>query len=82
MTEAKAHAYKIVFDDLCRVGLFVGKYDAVHGDEHFMYGINTVMEFVAHGVSDECLDEFSDRFNVNMLKSQEAVAGTDPEVVE
>lgn len=81
MTEAKAQAYKLVFDDLCQVGLFVGRYDAIHGDDHFMYGVNTVMEFIAHGVSDECLDEFSDRFAANMLKSQEAV-DTDPEVVE
>lgn len=79
MAEAKEQAYKLVFDDLCQVGLFTGKYDAIHGDEHFMYGISTVMEFVAHGVSDECLDEFSDRFTANMLKSQEAV-DTDHEV--
>ena len=50
-------------------------------DGYVKYGVNTVMEFIAHGVSDECLDEFSNKFAANMLKSQEAV-DTDPEVVE
>lgn len=68
----KSEAYRIVFDDLTNGGcnLFVGRYDARHGNEDFMYGIATVMETIAYRVSEEAGDEYGDIFSTNMVASQ------------
>jgi hypothetical protein len=68
--EEKKVAYKIVFDDLCKIGLFTGKYDAANGNEHYMYGVSVVMEFIAMGISDECHNKFDELFIKNMLESE------------
>lgn len=65
---------KKLFNKLCECPLFMGHYDAEHGNEHYMYGISTVMEFIAHYISDEVLDEFSEKFLDNMLKSESKCA--------
>ena len=62
-----------VFINLCECGLFVGKYDAEHGDEHFMYGVNTVMESLAYMISDKVGDTFNEAFLRNMEKSEKKV---------
>lgn len=67
----KSEAYKIVFDDLIQCNLFKGIYDARHGNKIFMNGIGIVMECIAHGVSEECLEKFSKEFTQNMIKSEE-----------
>lgn len=68
----KKEAYEIVFDDLmnCGCNLFRGIYDAKHGDEKFMHGIATVMEFIANTVDFDTASEFEDLFLENMIKSQ------------
>lgn len=66
----KAEAYKIVFDDLCKCNMFVGIYDAKNGNEHFMFGIGTVMEAIATVVGEETWDNFLDIFNHNMRESE------------
>ena len=45
----KQEAYKIVYNDILNrdIGLFLGRFDAKNGDPKFIYGINTVMEFIA-----------------------------------
>ena len=48
---------------------FNGIYDAKNGNEHFMYGIETVVEYLAINISDEYYEEFCDTFTKNMLKS-------------
>lgn len=58
-----------VFLNLCECGLFVGKYDAEHGNEHFMHGVNTVMENLAYMISDRVGNAFSDAFARNMEES-------------
>lgn len=65
-------AYRIVLNDMLNsgCGLLVGEYDAVNGDEQFMHGISTVMEWIAYRVSDTDGDEFSDLFIKNLLKSE------------
>lgn len=42
-------AYKMVYEDMVNsgCGLLVGKFDANNGTEKFMYGIQTVMEWIA-----------------------------------
>lgn len=65
-------AYEIVLNDIINSGcdLFVGKYDATNGSEMFMYGISTVMEFIAYKVGEEQGDDFNYLFTKNMLKSE------------
>jgi hypothetical protein len=65
-------AYKMVYEDMIRSegGLLVGSYDAVNGKKQFMYGISTVMEWIAYHVSEEEGDAFSDVFIKNMLDSE------------
>ena len=54
--------------------LFRGEYDAKNGSESFMYGISTVMEYLASCVDDTFCQEISDVFTHNMVKSQEKVS--------
>ena len=69
----KSEAYKIVFDDLMNVNMFKGIYDATYDEKtnNFIYGIQTVMENIAYGVSEECYDEFSNMFLANVISSKE-----------
>ena len=66
MTEKEA--FQIVLDKLKECELFCGKYDARNGNEHFMYGISTVMEVIAHHAGNE---EFENMFLKNMIESEE-----------
>jgi hypothetical protein len=65
-------AYRIVLNDILNSGcdMFIGKHDASHGDFHFMYGIGTIMEFIAYKVSEADGDAFSDLFIKNMIESE------------
>lgn len=75
MDEEKKAAYKIVFDDLCKIETFTGKYDAEYGSNKFMFGINTVMCYIAINISKECYTEFDDLFFKNMIESERKVKG-------
>lgn len=72
MTNELRDAYKMVLEDMMNseCGLLVGKYDARNGGKQFMFGVSTVMEWIACRVSDDTLDEFSDLFLKNMLESE------------
>lgn len=59
--------YKIVLEDLKQVSLFAGKYDAKNGNEHFMFGILTVMEYIADKAGNQ---KYTDMFIDNMNKSK------------
>lgn len=69
MTAEKERAYKTVYNDLMRCGLFAGRYDAKNGNEHFMYGVLTVMDVIAKGAGQ--LDEYERLSMHNMLESEE-----------
>ena len=56
--------------------MFRGEYDAKHGSESFMYGISTVMEYLASCVDDTFYQSVSDGFTRNMVKSQKKVHKT------
>lgn len=58
-------------EEMSECGIFVGKYDAKHGNRRYMYGIYTVMEWLAYKVSEEYGDEFSDTFFGNMHDSED-----------
>lgn len=66
-------AYHLVYDDIVSKGpkLFKGCHDAKQGNNSFMYGICTVMEFIADKVSPEVYNKFSTDFVTNMNKSEE-----------
>lgn len=70
LTREEKKTLKKVIDDMKNCGLFYGNYDARHGDLHFMYGINTVMEYLAYQVSEEYGEEFCGMFLENMIKSE------------
>lgn len=68
-------AYHKVFRDLMLHGpnMFKGVYDSKNGSEVFMYGVQTVMEYIASRDCDDTCDKFTDMFNANIVKSQEDV---------
>ena len=65
-------AYKIVYEDMMNSGccLFKGIYDAKHGSDSFMFGIETVLEYIASNVSEECHENFDNMFMNNMSKCE------------
>ena len=46
----------------------------LNGNKNFMYGISTVMEWIAYRVSEKQGEEFSAMFLDNMIDSQEKVS--------
>lgn len=70
-TSMKQVAYKMVFDDLMESSpLFRGRYDTKNGNESFINGIWTVMEYIACNVSKDVGDKFNNEFVENMTKSK------------
>lgn len=65
-------AYHMVYDDMINsgCGLWVGKYDAKHGRKDFMFGIGTVMEYIAYQVSEKEGRRFLVKFANNMVESE------------
>lgn len=65
-------AYHLVYDDIVTSGpkMFRGHYDAKNGNNSFMYGICTVMEYIADKANPEVYDEFSTLFVKNMNESE------------
>ena len=55
--------------EMMECSMFRGEYDAKHGEESFMYGIATVMEYLAAKVDEDFCQEVSDIFAKNMVKS-------------
>lgn len=63
---------KKIVDKMRECGLFVGRFDAKNGNVNFMYGIETVMEYLAMLISEEYHDEFEKEFMTNFEKSLRA----------
>jgi hypothetical protein len=66
---SKQEIYKTVLKDLVKCPMFLGNYDAKNGSKQFMYGILTVMEFIAYNCGEETYDEFEKIFLENLQKS-------------
>lgn len=66
-----AQAYQIVLRDIVDkdCGLLVGRFDAQHGNKSFMYGIETVMEHLAHMAGPDTEEKFMALFEKNFLES-------------
>ena len=77
-------AYKEVLKDIVSNGpeMFMGKYDARNGKPEFMYGISTLMEWIAYKTEDEYAIRFMDEeFIKNMIKSQKKALQNDSSMV-
>ena len=77
-------AYKEVLKDIISNGpeMFVGKYDARNGKPEFMYGVSTVMEWIAYRSGDKYAVNFIDEeFVKNMIKSQKKALQSDSSMV-
>ena len=66
-------AYKAVYNDLIKVELFRGHYDAKNGSETFVRGIGTVMENIALHVSEETANQYMQEFTNNMQDARKKV---------
>ena len=77
MANTVQDAYRIVFNDMMNsdCGLLIGKYDAKNGNEKYMFGVDTVMEWIAYKVSEAQGDDFSELFTKNMVESQKKARG-------
>lgn len=64
---------KQLIEEMSGCGLFVGKYDAENGSKQFMYGVNTVMEYLAYQVSENYGEQFCEMFFENMTESKKKV---------
>ena len=73
LTQLEKDTLKKIMEDMKECGMFIGRYDAKHGSEKFMYGVSTVMEYLAYRVSDGYGDAFSDEFVNNMVESERKV---------
>lgn len=67
----KRLAYKIVFNDLKKINIYCGVYDAKNGKPDFMYGIWTIMEHIAYEADERKVGEFNGLFSENMDISEE-----------
>ena len=67
----KQEAYKIVYNDILNrgIGLFLGQFDAKNGKPEFMYGISTLMDFIAYESSEKDYDDFQVIWFENFQKS-------------
>ena len=67
----KQEAYKIVYNDILNrgIGLFLGQFDAKNGKPEFMYGISTLMDFIAYESSEKDYDDFQKIWFENFQKS-------------
>ena len=67
----KQEAYKIVYNDILNrgIGLFLGQFDAKNGKPEFMYGISTLMDFIAYQSSEKDYDDFQIIWFENFQKS-------------
>lgn len=65
-------AYKIVYEDMKKnaPSLFFGKYDAIHGNEKYMHGICTVMEFITSHLKNFDDEKYQETFLNNLIISK------------
>lgn len=72
--QRKKNAYKTVLRDMMLnvPDMFKGVYDARNGNDSFMYGIQTVMEYIASSIDENYHQIFSDMFTRNMVECEHA----------
>lgn len=63
----KQEAFKIVYDELKKNTLYMGKFDGKNGNKDFMYGISTVMEDIAFCAG--MMENYNNTWAENFTKS-------------
>ena len=66
----KQQAFKMVLDDLMKIGLFRGEYDIKHRSINYLLGISAVMEHIAYLAGEEEYDKYLKIFYENLQKSE------------
>lgn len=72
LTDNEREILKKIVENMRKCDLFAGKFDAKNGNVHFMYGIETVMEYLTLLISDEYHDEVDKEFMENFERSLRA----------
>lgn len=72
LTDNEREILKKIVENMRKCGLFAGKFDAKNGNVNFMYGIETVMEYLTGLISEEYYYEFEKEFMTNFEKSLRA----------
>ena len=72
LTREEKQTIQKVVENMSECGMFCGRYDAKNGSKKFMYGIGTVMEYLAYLVSEEFGEQIDSEFLKNMKKSEES----------
>ena len=70
LTREEKQTIQKVVEHMGECDLFSGRYDAKNGNKKFMYGISTVMEYLAYLVSEEYGEQFDAEFVKNMIESE------------
>lgn len=65
----KEKTLKEIVNEMQEIGIFNGTFDAVNGSWEFMHGVACVMEYLTSQVSEECYQEFQEKFWKNFSKS-------------
>lgn len=73
LTREEKQTIQKVVEHMSERGLFRGCYDAKNGDKKFMYGISTIMGYLAYLVSEEYGEQFDTEFVKNMTESEKAL---------
>ena len=73
----KTKAFQIVLDELKKIPMFTGVYDAKNRDFSFMHGIWIVMEQIAYTISDEVGEDFDSMYIDNLRESERKAKTTD-----
>ena len=58
-----------LLEEMKKVDIFIGKFDAENGSWEFMNGVACVMEYLARKVSHEYFLEFNKEFTKNFMES-------------
>lgn len=72
LTDNEREMLKKIVDKMRKCDLFAGKFDAKNGNVDFMYGIETVMEYLTRLISKEYCDEYEKEFLNNFERSLRA----------
>lgn len=67
---SKEEAFTIVYNELIKIPIFRGIYDAKHGSIDFMNGISCVMEEIAYNISDDIGTGYEIVSIRNMIQSE------------
>ena len=58
-----------ILNEMQEISIFNGTFDAVNGSWEFMHGVACVMEYLTNQISEECYQEFQEKFWKNFSNS-------------